>query len=81
VGRGVIIIVARDRLDLYDYLREAFAGIESVRVIMDRRLALSEPTELDDPLSDASGRRSEPDVYDDLLLRGFIVKRVPCLTP
>ena len=74
---GVIVIVARDRPDLYDYLCEAFSGVESVRVIMDRRLALSEQPDLDAPLSDASGRRLEPDVYDDLLLRGFIVKRVP----
>jgi hypothetical protein len=73
---GVIIIVSRDRPELYEYLRQAFSGIETVRVTMDRRLSVS-----DDPeargASEVPARRSEPDIYDELLLRGFVIRRVP----
>jgi len=34
---GLIFVVARDRLGLYDYLRQHFSDTPEVRVILDRR--------------------------------------------
>jgi hypothetical protein len=70
----VMIIVARDRPELFDYFRESFAGIDQVEVIMDRRLPDGDaPTP---PLGDQPGRRWQPDVYDELTLQGFVIKRL-----
>ena len=69
----VMIIVSRDRPELYDYFRESFSGIDQVEVIMDRRLP-------GDPhrgtTEQQPGRRSQPDIYDELRLQGFVIKRL-----
>lgn len=70
----VVVIVARDRLDLYEYLSRGFAGVESVEVVLDRRI--TEPAaELSE--SEVNDRRWQPDVYDELALRGFVIARFP----
>lgn len=70
----VMIIVARDRPELYDYFRESFAGIDQVEVIVDRRLPDADaPTQ---PLTEQPGRRWQPDIYDELTLQGFVIKRL-----
>ena len=71
----VMIIVARDRPELYDYFHESFAGIDQVVVIMDRRL----PEDADAPthgLTEQPGRRWQPDIYDELVIQGFVIKRL-----
>ena len=68
-----IVVVARDRLGLYEYLRTSFRGLRDVEVILDRRIA-SERVEIS--TDGATRHEGEPDVYDELTLRGFIVKRV-----
>jgi hypothetical protein len=70
----VIIIVARDRLDLYEYFRTSFLGFDDVEVILDRRLPISD-NHTDGP-AHASGLRCQADIYDELTLRGFVAKRV-----
>ena len=72
----VMIIVARDRPELYEYFRAAFDGFVDVEVIVDRRI----PEDRDDWQSCevVSGGRWQPDVYDELTLRGFVVQRVQC---
>ena len=71
----VVIIVGRDRPELYAYFRTAFTGLRDVEVIADRRLPTvhgggEEPVSL-------IGRRWQPDIYDELILRGFAIKRLP----
>ena len=75
VGRiRAIIIVARDRPELYEYFRAGLADLTDVKVIVDRRI----PDDRDDwyPSEIAGGERWEPDVYDELTLRGFVIKRI-----
>lgn len=67
--RKVLVIVARDRPELYDYLKTAFDGVEGVQVILDRRVMLGRGQGEVDP-----ERRRELDVYDELAMRGFIVR-------
>jgi hypothetical protein len=71
----VVIIVSRDRPDLYAYLHAAFTGVQAVEVIADRRLPTPTRFEEDDP--GQTRRRWQPDIYDELLLRGFAIKRLP----
>lgn len=71
----VLIVVAHDRRALYEQFVDAFRTIERVEVILDRRLASSHMSDVL-PSGDAC-RRWEPDVYDELLLRGFVIRRVP----
>ena len=70
----VIIIVARDRCQLYEYLRGAFAGFEDVDVTIDRRIA-SDDSHVH-AVGALGGRRWDPDIYDELTLRGFVIKRI-----
>ena len=70
----VMIIIARDRPELYDYFRESFAGIDQIEVIMDRRLP-GDPAPTHG-MTEQPGRRWQPDIYDELLLQGFVIKRL-----
>jgi len=70
----VMIIVARDRLDLYEYFRIAFLGFDDVEVILDRRLP--GPDSQGEVAVPTPGLRRQPDIYDELRLRGFVAKRV-----
>jgi len=72
----VFIVVAKDRPDLFEYFTAAFAGIEGIEVIGDRRLPP------DDQIGGGSSlrhseRRASPDIYDELEQRGFVIVRVP----
>ena len=71
----VMIIVARDRPELYDYFRESFAGIDAVEVIVDRRLP-GDPQAPSRETTEQRGRRWQPDIYDELMLQGFVIKRL-----
>ena len=74
VGARVVIIVARERPELFEYFRAAFAGIDGVDIIVDRRLPC--PGERHPLDTDAISPRWQPDVYDNLMLRGFIITRL-----
>jgi hypothetical protein len=65
----VVVVVARDRPDLFSYFDTAFAGMPDIKVLIDRRLAL--PDGVTDP-----ERRERGDIYDDLRRRGFIMIRM-----
>ena len=68
----VVIVVARDRVDLHAHFAAAFAGMPEVKVIRDRRIRDAEPQE-----GRARGRRRErADRYTELRDRGFIVVRI-----
>jgi hypothetical protein len=67
----VIVVVARDRADLFGYFEKVFEGMPDIKVLLDRRLA---------PPSEASAttpsRRERRDVYDELQQRGFVMIRL-----
>jgi hypothetical protein len=69
----VLMVVARDRHDLYEYFRLGFEGIDAVEVILDRRIVVARE---DAPPTDPE-RRRDLAVHDELLLRGFIIRRRP----
>jgi hypothetical protein len=72
----IFIVVAKDRPDLFNYFTAAFAGVDGVQVIGDRRLA-SETQVATGPASGHGERRATPDIYDELEERGFVIVRVP----
>ncbi len=75
VGGRVVIIVARDRPELFEYFRRGFTGVHDVGIIVDRRLPDDDHMGPDDG-PDVAGRRWHPDIYDELTLRGFAIKRI-----
>ena len=64
----VIVVVARDRPDLFSYFDTVFAGMPDIKVLIDRRLAA--PEGVIDP-----ERRERGDIYDELQRRGFVMIR------
>jgi hypothetical protein len=74
VTARVVIIVNRERPELYEYLREGFSRMHDVEVIMDRRIPDADTNVLEIPSDD--GHCWQPDIYDELILRGFVVKRI-----
>ena len=69
----VIVVVARERPDLFGYFEKIFEGMPEIRVLLDRRLA---------PPGDAPAAGPDPahrerrDVYDELQERGFVMIRL-----
>lgn len=70
-ARRVLVIVARDKIELYEYLRRSFDGVDGVRVILDRRVRVGGSRESVDIEPE---RRIEIDVFEELQLRGFIIR-------
>jgi hypothetical protein len=57
---GHLVIVARDNVELYDYLAEKFSGDPNVRVILDRRQAERRRDDAgDDAGTDAERRQTD----------------------
>jgi hypothetical protein len=70
----IVVIVARDRPDLYQYLLKGFTGINDVEIIVDQRLPKSSTDLGQAPV--ILGCQWRPDIYDELTLRGFVIKRL-----
>jgi hypothetical protein len=70
--RRALVVVARDRHDLYEYFKAGFDGIDDIEVILDRRVLIARDSGARpvDP-----ERRQEIDTHDELLLRGFIIRQ------
>ncbi len=65
----MLIVVSRDRQELYEYLRRGFAEMEEdVKVILDRRMA---PRDLPSGGRTGADLRGRPDMSDELQQRGF----------
>jgi len=62
----VIVVVARDRPELYSYFERVFAGMADIKVLLDRRFVPPGASAAGDP-----ERRERRDVYDELPQRGF----------
>jgi len=69
----VIVVVARERTELFQYFDQVFAGMQDIKVILDRRLgtASAGPYPPGEP-----GRRERRDIYDELQTRGFVIIRL-----
>ena len=69
-GRGneprVLIVVARERHDLFDYFEHHLADIDDIKIVLDRRMARRDPPT-------GGERRSREDATDELQQRGFII--------
>jgi len=68
----VMVIVARERLELLSYFEHVFAGMPEIKIRLDRRMIL--PGMQGAP-SDP-GRRERRDIYDELQQRGFVMIRL-----
>ena len=66
---GHLFIVARENAQLYDYLKQEFAG-EPVTVIVDRRVDGRQPGTAD---TQREGERRHADMDAALKTRGFVV--------
>jgi hypothetical protein len=69
----VIVVVARDRPELYTYFGQVFAGMADIKVILDRRILPPGARPGGPTGPDQLERR---DVYDELQQRGFVMIRV-----
>jgi len=62
-----LIIVARNRGDLYEYLKRGFAGNEAVRVLLNRRVVERRARSGPDEAGRRQGDRRSPRTIDGLL--------------
>lgn len=69
----VIVVVARDRPELYSYFERAFAGMPDVKVLLDRRFG---PPGAEAAAPRPPDFRERQDIYDELQQRGFIMIRL-----
>ena len=67
----VIVVVARDRPELFDYFERVFTGMPEIKVLLDRRILPPGAK-----LSTNPGQRERRDIYDELQQRGFVMIRV-----
>jgi len=74
-----LLIVARHELELYEYLKQRFAGRPDVQVILDRRVGERRRRSL--PTADerrrGCDRRARPQVDEDIRTLGFAVVPIP----
>jgi hypothetical protein len=69
----VVVVVARDRADLFDYFERVFAGMPDIKVLFDRRIL---PPGARPETSGAPSHRKRRDIYDELQQRGFVMIRL-----
>lgn len=67
-GPRILIVVARDRQALYEYLRRGFADRPDIEVVLDRRAVPPARGRGPKPSSDL---RERPDLTEELQERGF----------
>ena len=65
-----MIVVARHQHDLYEYFQHHFAGIEDIKVILDRRIA---PPGVRSGGTPGPDLRARQDMSDELQQRGFVI--------
>lgn len=68
-----LFIVSRRHTDLYEYLKERFAGDEQVEVILDRRGAGDRAVETPAAATPPAERRCRPEVDAELRARSHAV--------
>jgi len=69
----VLIVVARDRPELFSYFERVFDGLSDIRVLVDRRIL---PPGAKPGAASHPAHRQRRDIYDELQQRGFVMIRV-----
>jgi len=69
----VIVVVARDRPELFGYFERAFAGMPDIKVLLDRRIL---PPGEQPSATSTPGQQERRDIYDELQQRGFVMIRL-----
>ena len=69
----VIVVVARDRPELFGYFERVFAGMPDIKVLLDRRIL---PPGVPPGTAGNPGQQERRDIYDDLQQRGFVMIRL-----
>jgi hypothetical protein len=69
----VIVVVARDRPELFSYFERVFAGMPDIKVLLDRRIL---PPGVQHGASSNPGQQERRDIYDELQQRGFVMIRL-----
>jgi hypothetical protein len=69
----VIVVVARDRPELFSYFERVFAGMPDIKVLLDRRIL---PPGVQPGASSNPGQQERRDIYDELQQRGFVMIRL-----
>ena len=69
----LIVVVARDRPELFGYFEQVFAGMPDIKVLLDRRILPpgAKPGASSDP-----SQQERRDIYDELQQRGFVMIRL-----
>jgi hypothetical protein len=74
---SVLMIVARDRADLYDRLRQEFANDRAVAVVLDRRYGQRRQACVAVTAEQRQAERRHRDIDDDLRRLGWATTRRP----
>jgi hypothetical protein len=69
----LIVVVARDRPELFGYFEQVFAGMPDIKVLLDRRILLPGATP---GMAANPGHQERRDIYDELQQRGFVMIRL-----
>jgi hypothetical protein len=69
----VIVVVARDRPELFGYFERVFAGMPEIKVLLDRRIL---PPGAKPGASSNPSQQDRRDIYDELQQRGFVMIRL-----
>jgi hypothetical protein len=72
---GILMIVARDRPDLYDRLRQEFNGDRAVSVVLDRRFGERRRDAVEATAEQRSAERRRRDIEDGLQRLGWATAR------
>ena len=69
----VVVVVARDRPELFSYFERVFTGMPDIKVLLDRRIM---PPGAKPESAGGPGHRERRDIYDELQQRGFVMIRL-----
>jgi hypothetical protein len=69
----VIVVIARDRPELFSYFGRVFADMPDIKVLLDRRIL---PPGAQPGTSSNPSRQERRDIYDELQQRGFVMIRL-----
>ena len=69
----VVVVVARDRPELFIYFERVFTGMPDIKVLLDRRIL---PPGAKPEIAGGPGQRERRDIYDELQQRGFVMIRL-----
>jgi hypothetical protein len=72
----LLFVVARDRQDLYEHLRRAFADTPAVDIVLDRRRTDRRQSSASPPVERRQGERRTRDMTGDVKYLGWALVRL-----